>query len=124
MSSPIPGWLRNRWLLGGLALAAFALFAWFTGDLVALGGARPFETEGGRAALIAFVAAACLVGKGGAPGAHGWRMPGCSKCWPVVARPIRQRAPRGKSRCCGSVSKRRPRSCGRRASRVPTANAA
>ena len=66
MSSPIPGWLRNRWLLGGLALAAFALVAWFTGDLVALGGARPFETEGGRAALIAFVAAAWL-------GWEGWR---------------------------------------------------
>src|SRR6185369_1705047 len=45
--------LHNRWLLGGLGLAAFALVAWLTGDLVTLGGWRPFESEGGRAALIA-----------------------------------------------------------------------
>jgi len=45
--------VANRWLLGGLALAAFALVAWLTGDLVAVGGWRPFETPGARAALIA-----------------------------------------------------------------------
>src|SRR6185369_8697186 len=56
----VSSWLRNRWLLGGLGLAAFALVAWFTGDLVALGGWRPFETETGRAALIAAAAAAWL----------------------------------------------------------------
>jgi type VI secretion system protein ImpL len=48
--------LRNRWLQGGLALAAFALVAWFTGDLAAMGDWRPFETEGARAALIACAA--------------------------------------------------------------------
>jgi type VI secretion system protein ImpL len=52
--------LRNRWLLGGLALAAFALVAWFTGDLAALGGWRPFESEGARAALIGCAAAAWI----------------------------------------------------------------
>jgi type VI secretion system protein ImpL len=52
--------LRSRWLLGGLGLAAFALVAWLTGDLVTLGGWRPFETEGGRAVLIAAAAAAWL----------------------------------------------------------------
>jgi len=51
--SAIAGWLRNRWLLGGLALGAFGLLAWLVGDLVALGGRRPFETPGGRIALIA-----------------------------------------------------------------------
>jgi len=51
--SAIARWLRNRWLLGGLAVAAFGLLAWLVGDLVALGGRRPFETPGGRIALIA-----------------------------------------------------------------------
>jgi type VI secretion system protein ImpL len=53
-------WLRNRWLLGGLGLAAFALVIWFTGDLMALGGWRPFETEAGRAALMVAALAAWL----------------------------------------------------------------
>jgi type VI secretion system protein ImpL len=52
--------MRSRWLLGGLGLTAFALVAWLTGELVTLSGWRPFETEGGRAALIAAVAAAWL----------------------------------------------------------------
>jgi type VI secretion system protein ImpL len=52
--------LRNRWLLGGVALAAFALVAWFTGDLAAIGGWRPFEAPGARAALIACAAAAWI----------------------------------------------------------------
>jgi len=51
------GWLRSRWLLGALALAAFSLVAWFTGDLAALGAWRPFETPAGRGALIAAAAA-------------------------------------------------------------------
>ena len=51
---------RSRWLLGGLALAAFALVAWFVGDLAALGEWRPFETAGGRVALIAAAAAAWI----------------------------------------------------------------
>ena len=42
--------LGNRWLLGGIALAAFALVAWFTGDLAVIGGWRPFESPGARAA--------------------------------------------------------------------------
>jgi type VI secretion system protein ImpL len=54
----LSGLLRNRWLQGGLALAAFALVAWFTGDLAAIGDWRPFETEGARAALIACAACA------------------------------------------------------------------
>jgi type VI secretion system protein ImpL len=53
--------LRSRWMLGALALAAFALVAWFTGELVALGDWRPFETAGGRATLI-LVAAAAWIG--------------------------------------------------------------
>jgi len=53
-------WLRNRWLLGGVGLAAFALVAWFTGDLLALGDWRPLESEGGRGALIVAAAAAWL----------------------------------------------------------------
>ena len=52
--------LRNRWLLGGLALAAFAAVVWFVGDLAALGGWRPLETMGGRIALIAAAAAAWI----------------------------------------------------------------
>jgi len=53
----MPGWLRQRWLLGALALAAFSLAAWFAGDLVAFGAWRPFETPAGRGALIAAAAA-------------------------------------------------------------------
>jgi type VI secretion system protein ImpL len=52
--------LGNRWLLGGVALAAFALVAWFTGDLAVIGGWRPFEATGARAALIACAAAAWI----------------------------------------------------------------
>ena len=52
------GLMRNRWLLGGLAFIAFSLVAWSVGDLIVLGGWRPFETQAGRAALIAIAAAA------------------------------------------------------------------
>ncbi len=55
-----PAWLRSRWLLGALALAAFSLVAWFTGDLAAFGAWRPFETPAGRGALIAAAAAAWI----------------------------------------------------------------
>ena len=58
--SALAGLLRNRWLLGGLALAAFATVAWLVGDLVSLGGWRPFETVSGRIALIAAAAAAWI----------------------------------------------------------------
>ncbi len=54
------GWLRSRWLLGGLALAAFAVVIWLVGDLVALGGWRPFETLVARSALIAVAAVAWI----------------------------------------------------------------
>ena len=53
-------WLRNRWLLGGLAFAAFAVVAWLVGDLVALGSWRPFETVAGRVVLICAAAAAWI----------------------------------------------------------------
>jgi len=52
--------LRNRWLVGGLALVAFAIVAWSVGDLVVFGGWRPFETPAGRAVLIAIAAAAWI----------------------------------------------------------------
>ena len=58
MNPAMPGWLRQRWLLGALALAALALAVWFAGDLVAFGAWRPFETPMGRGALIAAAAAA------------------------------------------------------------------
>ena len=55
------GWLlKNRWLLGGMALAALSLVAWFVGDLAAIGGWRPFETPAGRGALIATAATAWI----------------------------------------------------------------
>ena len=54
------GWLKNRWLLGGLALLAFSLVAWSVGDVVAFGGWRPFETPAARGALIAAAAAAWI----------------------------------------------------------------
>ena len=60
MSPSSLGWLRSRWLLGALALAAFSLVVWFIGDLVAVGGWRPFETPAGRGALIAAAAAAWI----------------------------------------------------------------
>ena len=41
-------------------MVAFSLVAWFVGDLVALGGWRPFETAAGRGALIAVAAAAWI----------------------------------------------------------------
>ncbi len=50
--------MKNRWLLGGLAFSAFLLVAWSVGDLIVLGGWRPFETQGGRAVLIAIAAMA------------------------------------------------------------------
>ena len=52
--------LRNRWLLGGLALLAFSIVAWSVGDLVVLGGLRPLETLAGRAVLIAIAAFAWI----------------------------------------------------------------
>jgi type VI secretion system protein ImpL len=52
--------LRNRWLLGGLALLAFSIVAWSVGDLVVLGGWRPLETPAGRAVLIAIAAFAWI----------------------------------------------------------------
>jgi type VI secretion system protein ImpL len=54
-------WLLNtRWLLGGIALAAFSLVAWLVGDLATIGGWRPFETPASRGALIAAAAAAWI----------------------------------------------------------------
>ena len=53
-------WLRNRWLLGGLGVAAFSLMAWSVGELVAFGDWRPFETPAGRGALIVAAAAAWI----------------------------------------------------------------
>ncbi|MEO8144034.1 MAG: type VI secretion system membrane subunit TssM [Betaproteobacteria bacterium] len=52
--------MKNRWLLGGLGFVAFALVAWFVGDLFALGSWRPFETALGRGSLIAVAAAAWI----------------------------------------------------------------
>ena len=60
MSAPLPAWLRNRWLLGGLGLAAFAVFVWLVGDAFALGGWRPLELAQGRALLVALAAAAWI----------------------------------------------------------------
>ena len=57
MSAGFSFLLGSRRLLGGLALAAFSLVAWFVGDLVAIGAWRPFETAGGRMALIVAAAA-------------------------------------------------------------------
>lgn len=54
----MPDWLRKRWLLGALALAALSLAIWFAGDLVAFGAGRPFEAPMSRGALIAAAAAA------------------------------------------------------------------
>jgi type VI secretion system protein ImpL len=53
-------WLRNRWLLGTIGIAAFALVAWSTADLLAVGAWRPFEGAGSRAVLIVAAAAAWL----------------------------------------------------------------
>jgi len=54
-------WLRHRWVLGGLALAAFALVVWFVGDTLVLGGSRPLEQPWQRL-LLAAVAAAAWIG--------------------------------------------------------------
>ncbi|MFY9314300.1 MAG: type VI secretion system membrane subunit TssM [Burkholderiales bacterium] len=54
------GMLRNRWLLGGVGLAAFGLVAWLTGDLLVLGDWRPLESEAARGVLIALAGAAWL----------------------------------------------------------------
>jgi type VI secretion system protein ImpL len=53
-------WLGKRWLLGAVGLVAFALLAWFTADLFALGSWRPFETEAARIALIVVAVLAWL----------------------------------------------------------------
>ena len=50
------GWLRNRWLLGGIGFFAFSFVAWSVGDLLALGDWRPFESPAGRGALVAAAA--------------------------------------------------------------------
>jgi len=50
-------WIKNRWILGGLALAAFSLVVWFVGDTLAFDGWRPLEQPAGRALLIAIAAA-------------------------------------------------------------------
>jgi len=50
------GWLTKGRLLGGFALFAFSLLAWFVGDLAVLGDWRPFETPVGRGTLIAAAA--------------------------------------------------------------------
>jgi type VI secretion system protein ImpL len=52
MGGGLPPLIRNRWLLGGLALAAFAGVVWSVGDLVVLGAWRPLETPAGRIATI------------------------------------------------------------------------
>ncbi|MEW6691137.1 MAG: type VI secretion system membrane subunit TssM, partial [Pseudomonadota bacterium] len=54
------GWLRSRWLLGALALAAFSLVVWLAGDALSLAGSRPLDRPWQRALLIAVVAAAWL----------------------------------------------------------------
>lgn len=54
------GLLRNRWLLGGVGIAAFAGVVWTVGDLLSLGGWRPLEGEAGRAILIALAAGAWI----------------------------------------------------------------
>jgi len=48
--------LRSRWTLGGAAVVAFGALAWFAGDLLVLGGARPLEPAWARALLAALVA--------------------------------------------------------------------
>jgi type VI secretion system protein ImpL len=53
-------WLRHRWLLGGIGLAAFAGVVWTVGDLAAFGSWRPLETAAGRLGLIVVVAAAWM----------------------------------------------------------------
>jgi len=60
------GAMRNRWLIGGIALAAFGLLVWLAGDLLVLGSARPLESGIARAAAIAIAAAAWL-------GLEAWR---------------------------------------------------
>jgi type VI secretion system protein ImpL len=45
-------WLRNRLLMGGAGIVAFSLVIWFTGDLLTLGGWRPFESTGSRILVI------------------------------------------------------------------------
>jgi type VI secretion system protein ImpL len=56
----LAGWLRNRWVLGGLAVAALAVVVWTVGDVVVLGGARPLETPAGRVVLVLAIAAAWI----------------------------------------------------------------
>jgi type VI secretion system protein ImpL len=58
--SALPGLLRNRWVLGGLAVAALAVIIWTVGDVLVLGGWRPLETIAGRAVLVALVVAAWI----------------------------------------------------------------
>ncbi len=49
------GWLGGRWAVGAGAWAAFSLAVWFSGDALALGGARPLEGPFERFALIVAV---------------------------------------------------------------------
>jgi type VI secretion system protein ImpL len=54
------GWLRNRWVLGGIGFFAFSLVAWTMGDLLSVGGWRPFDAQWGRAGAIAAAAGAWI----------------------------------------------------------------
>jgi type VI secretion system protein ImpL len=56
----MPAWMRNRWTLGALALAAFSLVVWFVGDTLVLGSSRPLEAPWQRLALAALAAAAWI----------------------------------------------------------------
>jgi type VI secretion system protein ImpL len=56
----MPGWLRSRWTLGGLAVAAFGLVVWFVGDTLVLGETRPLEESWQRLLLAGTVAAAWI----------------------------------------------------------------
>ncbi len=53
----MPVWLRHRWTLGALALAAFSLVAWFVGDTLSLAGSRPHDQPWQRMLLAALAAA-------------------------------------------------------------------
>ena len=56
----MPAWLRHRWTLGALALAAFSLVVWFVGDTLVLGSSRPLEEPWQRLGLAGLAAAAWI----------------------------------------------------------------
>lgn len=60
MSPTVTGSIKNRWLLGGLALVTFSLAVWFVGEMLVLGEWRPLEQPAGRMLLTAAVAAAWI----------------------------------------------------------------